>query len=93
MAVALAGFGPPLAHSSGWPSRPVRGAGRSARRIKMFAHGRHSFASHMQHRLWRFGRGNGSGVVNCSPDVMGMPFVILAATMAVHSVSNSGWSL
>jgi len=55
MAVALAGFGPPLAHSSGWPSRPVRGAGRSARRIKMFAHGRHSFASHMQHRLGGLG--------------------------------------
>jgi len=44
---------------------------------------------------WRFARGNGSEVVNCfcSPDVIGMAIVILAATMAVHSVSNSGWSL
>jgi len=32
-----------------------RGASRSARRIKMFAHGRHSFASHMQHRLGGLG--------------------------------------
>ena len=43
----------------------------------------------------RFARGNGSEVVNCfcSPDVIGMAIVILAATMAVHSVSNSGSSL